>query len=59
MPLREYLEKHKMTQTAFAKKIGISREYMSRIMNGTKPGPHLRAHIELVTGGAVKRDWEE
>ncbi len=59
--LRSYLKDTQQTQREFAETLGISQVYMSRIMRGhDNPGPHLRAHIELLTKGAVvSGEWSK
>ena len=58
MKLRDYLHHANdgkgITGRAFAKTLGISEVYLSRIMKGFRPSFHLAHHIELITNGAVK-----
>jgi len=54
MDLREYLFRNRMTQTALAKQVGITRKYIADIMySRVVPGARLAKDIELATGGEV------
>jgi len=52
--LSEYLSKTGLTQTAFAKDVGVSDAYLSQILTGARrPSFDLMEKIEDVTGGQV------
>ena len=52
--LREYLEKTDQSVAAFAGRVGVSRAYMSQIMNGRKtPSLKVAAKISIETGGVI------
>lgn len=52
--LSTYLSKAGLTQSAFAKQVGISHNYLSQIVSGARaPSLTLAYEIELATGGAV------
>lgn len=54
LSLREYLFYEKITVTDFAKKFGVSRWWMNRIVLGYhKPNPWLAMQIEKETGGEI------
>lgn len=54
MILREYLKENRITVKDFAKQLGISRSYLSRVVWGqVKPGAMLARFIELETKGKV------
>lgn len=54
MTLREFLKDNRITVTDFAKKLGCSRSYLSRVIWGDiKPGKMLAKVIELETKGKV------
>ena len=61
MDLRQHLQGARKTHAAFAKELGISREHLSRIINGhERPSKPLANLIEFATGGAVQKDvWAE
>lgn len=53
--LKEWMKENRYTITAFAKKLGISRNYLSQIVNNNKkPGKLLKDLIESVTEREVK-----
>ena len=55
IPLVDWLRTHKIRQTHFAGKIGISHGHISKMLRGkTGITPGLAKQIELATGGAVK-----
>jgi hypothetical protein len=57
MQLREYLEKHDMSITQFAKMINFNENYLAAVMRGWyKPGKKLMRTIEIVTQGMVRQD---
>lgn len=45
--LRAYMQAHDLTQTKFADQVPMSKEQLSRIMNGLTPGPLLRHLIAV------------
>lgn len=54
MDLREYLFRQRISVTDFAKLIGCSRAYISKIVNDQiRPGKRLAKDIELITNGEV------
>lgn len=57
MDLRAWFDANPaLVQGDFAKKVGVSREYLNGIINsGKRPSPNLAAAIEQATGGAVTR----
>lgn len=53
--LAQYIKDTGTTQRAFAERLGIRHEYLSRIINGhDNPGGTLARLIEHETQGAVK-----
>lgn len=57
MNLREYLFSSKITAKDFALKAGISKSYLSRLLNGaTRPSKQMSSHIEKVTNGDVRAE---
>jgi transcriptional regulator with XRE-family HTH domain len=57
MNLRDYLHFERITQADFAKMIGVSRFWMSRVTNGDMPpGKKLAKLIEEKTGGKVTKE---
>lgn len=57
MLLKEYLEKYGISKTAFAKRIGKSRELVHLIVNkGHIPKADVAAAIESITEGKVKKE---
>lgn len=55
MTLREHLFYARKSITAFAKELGVSRAYLSKIANnGYIPSRMMAQYIELMTGGEVK-----
>lgn len=49
--LKDYLEYHKITQSDFADRLGISQKHMNKIINGsTNISPELMLSISLLTG---------
>lgn len=56
MDLREYLFRHNMTATEFARRIDYERTYISSCANGTiQMGKKLARIIEAETNGMVTR----
>lgn len=54
MKLKKYLDNNKITITDFAKKIGIHRNNLSRIINGNHfPSRTVAYKIEKLTSGEV------
>jgi len=54
MNLQDWLYTNKMSVTEFAKSLGVSRDWISRIINkGVKPGDRLARDISLATEGKV------
>jgi transcriptional regulator with XRE-family HTH domain len=54
MELREYLFRERLTVTAFAKQLGVSRNHINKIVNGHgRPGVALARLIEHETQGKV------
>lgn len=53
--LKRYLEYHKITQTDFASRLGISTKHMNEIINGnTNVSPELMISISLLTDIDIK-----
>jgi transcriptional regulator with XRE-family HTH domain len=59
MRLREYIESSGLRQDYFAKRCGMTKQKMSRILKpGYNPDAFLVDLIEKYTGGKVKfKDW--
>lgn len=56
-PLKAYLALHGTTSTAFAKQIGVSQSFLSRLMTGEREADaSLLAAIDKETSGAVSPD---
>jgi len=57
MELSEYLQRKKLTVTAFAKIAGVPQPTVWRILNGkiNNPSPNIAERIEKATGGSVSR----
>lgn len=54
MKLKDYLYFNEISITDFAKKVGISRNHMSGIVNGSRlPSESLMINIKLTTKGKV------
>lgn len=54
MKLRDYLMENKITQTAFAKRLGVDRAYLNLVIHGNKrPGKYLSIAISMMTCGVV------
>lgn len=52
--LVKYIQISGETRTAWAKRLGVSKSYLSDILNGNRqPGLNLAARIERETDGAV------
>lgn len=58
MQLADYLERHGLTATAFAKRIGVSNSLLSYIIAGKRdPGPGtMRAIFEATNGEVTPND---
>lgn len=57
MDLREYLFRKRIKQTEFAKKVGVSRPYLSQVVNGQAVCDiNIAKRISLATDNAVTRD---
>ena len=57
MQLAEYLFRHKVKQTEFAKTVGVSRVHMGEILRGRRrPSVKLARRIEEVTDGQVPKE---
>ena len=55
MTLKQYLERHGISQEAFAEKIGVKRLSVARyIHNGRVPRPAIAKRIVKATKGAVQ-----
>lgn len=52
-PLRDYIHASGDTLAAFAERVGVSGEALSRILQGEAPGPESARRIVDATGGAV------
>lgn len=59
MDLKSYLKNHRMTETAFAVKLGVSQRTVNRYVQDERfPSPEMILRITEVTGGKVKiADW--
>jgi plasmid maintenance system antidote protein VapI len=56
--LKEWLEKQQISIATFARKLNISRTYMSLIVNGKRrPTPELAIKIEKETFGEVTKEY--
>ena len=51
MDLKEYLNTNQIKKTAFAKRLGITPQYLHRILNGLKPSQKLFNKIKDITRG--------
>jgi len=60
MNLKNYLFAKGITQSAFAERVGVTKYYMCRLINGKlKPGKLLAEKIENLTKGEVKiNSWK-
>lgn len=58
MTLAEYLTRHQLTRTAFARRVGVAHGTVSKWCAGARPDwPQLLA-IHAATGGMVQpNDW--
>ena len=57
MRLPAYLERHGLSNTDFAARIGVSAEAVRRYAHGTRtPRPAVMARIAAATGGVVRPD---
>lgn len=58
MTLKEWFASQpRGTQTELAKKLGVSKTWMTLVTNGHQaPGPELAVMIHQLTGGAVTRE---
>lgn len=59
MDLKTYLKNHRMTETAFAAKLGVSQRTVNRYTQDERfPSPEMILRISDATGGKVKiADW--
>lgn len=58
MKLKIYLCAHNITQTDFAKQLGVSRSHLTTIIGGKlKPSKTLANLIEILTDGEVTADY--
>jgi len=54
MNLKQYCEKHNITQSELANKVGIDASYVTHIIKGRKiPSVSIALSIEETTGGEV------
>lgn len=53
MTLATYLNTSKVSQAAFAERVGVKQPTVNRWVNGQKPSWEAAALIEKETGGAV------
>jgi len=52
--LSQYLEREKLTQSAFADRLGVKQSFVSRLIRGeAMPSLKTAVRIAEVTGGAV------
>jgi transcriptional regulator with XRE-family HTH domain len=55
MRLTEYLRRQKMSQAAFARKLGVAQPAVNRYCRGERvPVPELLVRIERITAGMVR-----
>lgn len=54
--LKQYLVSRDISVTDFARKIGVCRQYMSLLVNGSRASLSLLMRIERATGGEVRTD---
>lgn len=55
MDIKNYLFEENISQSSFAKRLGITKSYLSRIITGKQePGRFLIEKIEFITRGKVK-----
>lgn len=53
-PLAQYLHREKLTQSAFAERLGVRQSFVSRLIRGeAKPSLGTAFRIEKLTGGEV------
>jgi predicted XRE-type DNA-binding protein len=52
-PLRVWLDKNAVSQTSLASELGITRQYVSNIINGKKPSARVGAMIVSYTRNEV------
>jgi transcriptional regulator with XRE-family HTH domain len=52
-PLQAWLDKHGLSQTKLADELGITRQYVSNIVNGKRPSPRVGALIVQRTKGEI------
>jgi DNA-binding transcriptional regulator YdaS (Cro superfamily) len=56
MQLADYLKKHAISATRFAKQVGKSKSMMTLLLQGKRrPSPELAKEIERQTGGVVPK----
>lgn len=57
MQLAEYLFRHRIKQTEFAKRVGVSRVHLGEILRGRRrPSISLARRIEHSTSGEVSKE---
>ena len=57
MQLPDYLKKHRLTHSQFAKKVRVSQPHIANILSGKRrPSIELAKRIEIETGKAVMLD---
>lgn len=57
MKLKLYLVENRITVTDFSKELGVTRNYLSGIINGKlKCGKYLAQIIEMKTNGKIKAE---
>lgn len=55
--LKSYMADNALTHEAMSDRIGISRAYLTQILNGSRsPGWRVQVKIEQATGGAVRAE---
>ena len=60
MMLKDYLIVNKIPQCSFAKRIGISRQVLSKYLINPKKAPYIvKLVVEYITAGEVSRyEWK-
>lgn len=53
--IAEWLEDHKITQTEFAQRLGVSRKHINRVIAGAALTADMAQRLEFVTGVAARR----
>ena len=55
MQVKDYIEKHNISQTDFANKVGISKTHVNLIIKGKRiPSVSLAKQIEILTKGKIR-----